>query len=126
MIPPPRTFPGRRWVMTALRSVHLVGVGGCGGAFLYDGPRDIWMPFLALTVVSGLVMVLLEIWSSRYWIIELRGIAIVAKVLLLSLAGLSEGISAAVFIAAIVISGIFAHAPAAVRYFSVYHRRRTH
>jgi hypothetical protein len=112
--------------MTALRSVHLVGVGGCGGAFLYDGPRDIWVPFLALTVVSGLAMVLLEVWSSRYWIIELRGIAIVAKVLLLSLAGLSDGISATVFIAAILISGIFAHAPAAVRYFSVYHRRRTH
>lgn len=112
--------------MTALRSAHLVGVGGCGGAFLYDGPREIWLPFLMLTVVSGFAMVLLEIWSSRYWIIELRGIAIIAKLLLLSLAGMFDGISAAVFIAAIVISGVFSHAPAAVRYFSIYHRRRTH
>ena len=72
--------------MTALRSLHLVGVGGCGGAFLYEGPREIRLPFLMLTVVSGLVMVLLEIWSSGYWIIELRGIAIIAKLLLLGLA----------------------------------------
>ena len=126
MIPPPRTFPGRRWIMTTLRSIHLVGVGGVGGAFLYDGPREIWLPFLAITLVSGVLMTALELWSSRYWLVELRGLAIGLKIAILGLAMTTRQLEAAAFVAAIVISGVFAHAPAAVRYYSVWHRRRTH
>ncbi len=126
MIPPPRTFPGRRWLMTGLRSAHLVGVGGIGGAYLYEGPREIWLPFLVLTLVSGILMMALELWSSRYWLVEVRGVAITVKVLLLGLVGLLDQFEAAAFIIVIVLSGVTAHAPAAVRYYSVWHRQRTH
>jgi len=126
MIPPPRTFPGRRWIMTALRSAHLVGVAGLGGAFLYVAPREAWMPFLVITLVSGLLMTALELWSSRYWLVELRGLAIGLKIGILGLAMTTQRFEATAFVAAVVISAVFAHAPAAVRYYSVWHRRRTH
>lgn len=126
MIPAPRTFPGRRWLMTGLRSAHLVGVGGIGGAYLYEGPREIWLPFLVLTLLSGILMTALELWSSRYWLVEVRGVAIAVKVLLLGLVGVLEQFEAAAFIVVIVLSGVTAHAPAAVRYYSVWHRQRTH
>jgi hypothetical protein len=122
----PRTFPGRRWLMTGLRSAHLVGVGGIGGAYLYEGPREIWLPFLVLTLVSGILMTALELWSSRYWLVEIRGLAIAIKVLLLGLVGMLDQFEAAAFIFVIVLSGVTAHAPAAVRYYSVWHRQRTH
>jgi len=122
----PRTFPGRRWLMTALRSAHLVGVGGIGGAFLYDGPREIWMPFMILTIVSGILLVALDLWSTRYWLVEIRGVAIILKVLLLGLIRVIDQLHAEVFILVIVISAVSAHAPAAVRYYSVWHGRRTH
>ena len=122
----PRTFPGRRWLMTALRSAHLVGVGGIGGVFLYEGPREVWFPFLDITVVSGILMMALDLWSSRYWLVEIRGVAIVVKVLLLGLARVADEFVAEAFILVIVISAVSAHAPAAVRYYSVWHRRRTH
>lgn len=125
-IPQPRTFPGRRWVMTGLRSAHLVGVGGIGGAYLYEGPREIWMPFLVLTLVSGILMTALELWSSRYWLVEVRGLAIAIKIALLGLVRVIDQFEAIAFIVAIVISGVVAHAPAAVRYYSVWHGRRTH
>lgn len=112
--------------MTGLRSAHLVGVGGIGGAYLYEGPREVWLPFLVLTLVSGILMTALELWSSRYWLVEVRGLAIVIKVLLLGLAGVLDQFEAAAFIVVIVLSGITAHAPAAVRYYSVWHGQRTH
>lgn len=112
--------------MTGLRCAHLVGVGGIGGAYLYEGPREIWMPFLVLTLVSGILMTALELWSSRYWLIEIRGLAIALKVALLGLVRVIDEFEAAAFIVAIVISGIVSHAPAAVRYHSIWHGRRTH
>jgi len=112
--------------MTALRSAHLVGVGGIGGAFLYDGPREIWMPFMILTIVSGILLVALDLWSTRYWLVEIRGVAIILKVLLLGLIRVIDQLHAEVFILVIVISAVSAHAPAAVRYYSVWHGRRTH
>lgn len=123
---PPRSFPGRRWVMTGLRALHLVGVGGIGGAYLYEGPREIWMPFLVITLVSGILMTALELWSSRYWLVEIRGLTIAIKVALLGLVGVIDEFEATAFIVVIVISAISAHAPAAFRYYSVWHRRRTH
>lgn len=122
----PRTFPGRRWLMTGLRSAHLVGVGGIGGAFLYDGPREIWMPFLVVTLVSGILMMALDLWSSHYWLVEIRGVAIIIKVFLLGIVRVLDEFVAEAFILVIIISAVVAHAPAAVRYYSVWHRRRTH
>jgi hypothetical protein len=112
--------------MTGLRCAHLVGVGGLGGAYLYEGPREIWFPFLVLTLLSGILMTALELWSSRYWLVEVRGLAIVLKVLLLGWVQVIDEFQATAFIVVIVISGITSHAPAALRYYSVWHGQRTH
>jgi hypothetical protein len=112
--------------MTGLRSAHLVGLSGIGGAYFYAGPREIWLPFLVLLVVSGIAMMALEIWSSPYWLVEIRGLAMLAKVALLGAAMASGQLQAAALIIVIVISGVVSHAPSALRYYSVWHRRRTH
>jgi hypothetical protein len=112
--------------MTGLRSAHLVGLSGIGGAYFYAGPREIWLPFLALLVVSGILMAALEIWSSPYWLVEIRGLAMVAKIAMLGAAMASGQFQAAALVVVIVISGVISHAPSALRYYSVWHRRRTH
>jgi hypothetical protein len=58
--------------------------------------------------------------------VEVRGAAIAIKVLLLGLVGMLDQFEAAAFILVIVLSGVTAHAPAAVRYYSLWHRQRTH
>lgn len=120
-----RGFAGRRWVAITLRSFHLLGVAGLGGLFLYAAPREAWLPYLWLTVGSGGALALLEVWSHGVWLIQLRGVAVLVKLGLLALAPWLAPTAAPWLLAAVIgISGVFSHAPAAVRYYSPFHGRR--
>lgn len=114
-----RTFPGMRWANIVLRTLHLMGVAGMGGAFLYAVPVSEWSPFFSLTLSSGLLLMLLAIWSNGIWLIQLRGVATIVKLVLLILA-LKGGLEPAILFTIIAISGILAHAPGRVRYFLVF------
>jgi len=118
-----RDLPGGRWSRIGLRSVHLLGVAGLGGAYLYPLDPVLWHPYLLLTLVSGILLLLGEIWSHGIWLIQLRGLAILLKCLLLGVGLLLPQANPAVLVAVIAISGVIAHAPGRVRYYSPWHRR---
>ena len=113
-----------RWINITLRSIHLIGCAGIGGGYLYGAPRDAWYSFLLLTIISGIMLILLELYSNGIWLIQLRGIAIIIKLILLICIPYFNGSESYILITVIVISGIMAHAPGDVRYFSVIHGRR--
>ena len=114
-----RTFSGLRWINIILRTIHLIGVAGVGGGFLYSSQQENWMPYLGLAVTSGIMMMCLSIWSNGMWLLQLRGVAMIVKLLLLALS-LISGVEASVIIVVIAISGIIAHAPGKVRYYKVF------
>ena len=114
-----RNFPGLRWVNILLRTTHLVGVAGIGAACLYNIETRVWLPYLGLTIISGSLMMGLSIWSNAIWLLQLRGIAMLAKLLLLSLCLINGG-DTTIFITVIVISGIISHAPGKLRYYPVF------
>lgn len=114
-----RTFPGLRWANIALRTLHLMGVAGISGAFLYAIPVPEWRPFLILTFGSGFLLMLLAIWSNGIWLIQLRGVTTIVKLALLSLA-FTSGLEPAILFTIIAISGIISHAPGKVRYYLVF------
>ena len=104
--------------------MHLIGIAGLGGGFLYQSPRGVWLPYLILSIASGFGLMCLAIWTDGIWFIQLRGIAILIKlILLLSVLFLKVHAGYALIIT-IVISGIIAHAPGDVRYYSIFHGRR--
>jgi hypothetical protein len=115
--PDPRTFHGERWVNIALRCLHLVGVGGIGGGFLFDLEPARWLPFWYLTLASGVLLTLLYLWGTALWLVQLKGLVIVAKLLLLALALAAPTWQAEAFILVIILSGLMAHAPGEVRGF---------
>ena len=78
-----RSFSGKRWVNIALRTMHLIGVAGLGGGFLYQSPSEVWLPYLMLSIASGFGIMCLAIWTNGIWFIQLRGIAILIKLILL-------------------------------------------
>lgn len=119
-----RHFPGRRWVNITLRSLHLLGIAGLGGGFLYGLPLPVWEAYLWLAVATGSGLALLQIWSNGIWLVQVRGIAIMCKLLLLAAAAWGGAPRPAILVAVIAISGVIAHAPANVRYFSPWHGRR--
>lgn len=119
-----RFFPGQRWVNIALRTLHLVGIAGLGAGFLYAGVDDSWRDYLTLTLFSGVGLSLLFFWSNGIWLIQLRGQLILLKILLLASISLWPEAAPALFVSVILISGLVSHAPADLRYYSLYHRRR--
>jgi hypothetical protein len=119
-----RSFPGKRWVNIALRTVHLIGVAGLGGGFLYQAPQAAWLPYLVLSIASGFAIMCLDIWTDGIWLIQLRGIAILIKLIVLLCVPFFGGYEPYVLVIVIVISGLIAHAPGDVRYFSIFHGGR--
>jgi len=119
-----RHFPGQRWVTITLRSLHLLGVAGLGGAFLYRAPESAWAPYLWLAVASGGAMAALQVWTNGVWLIQVRGLAIMFKLGLLALGAWAGVWRPGVLVAVIAISGVISHAPGNVRYFSFLHGRR--
>ena len=118
----PRTFPGERWVNIALRCLHLVGVAGIGGGFLFDLEPTRWLAFWHLTLASGVLLSLLYLWGTALWLLQLKGLAIVLKVALLALAWHWPAWRGELFILVIFVSGLMAHAPGRIRGFRVWGR----
>jgi hypothetical protein len=112
---PAREFRGQRWVNIALRCLHLVGVAGIAGGFMFGLDRESWLSYWYLTLASGIALTLIYIWCSAVWLLELKGMVIILKNLLLTLGLFVPEIRPEAFIAIIVMSGLIAHAPARVR-----------
>ncbi|MCW8890600.1 MAG: hypothetical protein OQL20_08085 [Sedimenticola sp.] len=119
-----RFLPGQRWLNVLFRTTHLVGLGGLGAGFLYPAVDQSWQLYLYLTLVSGIGLSLISIYSNGIWLIQLRGQMVFLKLILLLLMEPFPEMKAELFILIILISGWIAHAPARVRYYSFYHRRR--
>ena len=111
----PRTFPGQRWLNILLRTLHLVGVAGIGAGFIQGAEPNQWLTFWYLAIGSGIGLMLLYVWSSIAWLFQAKGVVILLKLLLLTLAGIFPDWQAELFVSIIVLSSVIAHAPGSVR-----------
>lgn len=120
---PKRDFPAQRWVRISVRTWHLLSMGfllggTAHGLTLAAQPIEVWSTF-----ASGLVFVGLELYASGIWLLQLKGLAVILKLLLLGAAVASPEHSLPYLIAAVVIGGISSHMPGKYRYFSPFHGR---
>jgi hypothetical protein len=120
-----RDFSGLRWLNITLRSLHLVGMAGLAGSYLYHTTVTALLPFWAITLYSGMALVGLALWSDGRWLLQLRGVVILCKLLLLwSLPWFASHFVADggwVLVLIILVSSVIAHAPARVRYCFLVH-----
>lgn len=115
----PRGFNGQRWISILLRTLHLIGIAGVGAAYLFTVPEFQWQPYMILTIFSGSLMIILEVWSHGRWLVQLRGISTILKLIVLSMSFFS-GLQPYILITVIVIAGLISHAPGKVRYYSFF------
>lgn len=108
----------------ALRTLHLIGMLGVGGSIIFNVEASQASPWLWLTVLSGAGLMSISIWSSRLFLIQLRGLVILLKLMLLVLIIYTDGADLALLLAITLLSGIIAHAPGNVRYYSIIHGKR--
>lgn len=107
-----------------LRTIHLIAMLGVGGGILFNVEPSLVSPWLWLSVFSGAGLVGISIYSSRLFLIQLRGLTILLKVALLIIIIYTDGADLGLLIAITILSGLIAHAPGNVRYYSVFHGRR--
>jgi len=110
----------KRLCKVIVRTIHLVGMAGVFGGAMMHASVSL---YLSLTIVSGIVLVLMEASSGMIWFVQLRGVAVFIKLLLLLIVHLQPEFTIPCLIAVIVISGVMSHAPSWIRYFSLQHGR---
>ncbi|MCW8925719.1 MAG: hypothetical protein OQJ84_05640 [Xanthomonadales bacterium] len=111
----------RRWSKISLRTLHIIAVAGVGGGVLFGVGLERWGPYWWLAVISGALLVLIDALSNPVWSIQVRGLAVYIKLVLLALLWKFPAWDSALLIAIIVLSAVVSHAPSKLRYYSVYH-----
>lgn len=113
----------KRWTKISLRTLHLLAVAGVGGGILFGLEKDLWINYWWLALVSGVLMMAIDIASNPVWILQIRGLVIYLKLILLAFLGSNPSLDIWLLAAIIVMSGIISHAPGQLRYYSLYHRK---
>lgn len=81
----PREFPYRMAVRLSLRALHIMTAGVLLGGHIFQQPTSVLEPWLWVAILSGLAILLTDIYSSFGVLFEIRGIVVLIKILLLSL-----------------------------------------
>ncbi|MDH3903529.1 MAG: hypothetical protein OEU84_09620 [Xanthomonadales bacterium] len=113
----------KRWTKISLRTLHLLAVAGVGGGILFGLEKDLWLSYWWLALVSGVLMMLIDIASNPVWLVQVRGLVIYLKLILLAFIGSNASLDGFLLVLIIIISGIISHAPGQLRYYSVYHKK---
>lgn len=114
---------GVRAIRITLRTLHLIAFGALYGGHLYAVAAERLLPALAATIATGAALAALEIYRTRLWLVQVRGVVTMAKILLVATVPLAWELRVWVLTAAIVLGGVSAHMPGRLRYFSIVHGR---
>ena len=108
----------RRLSKVFVRSLHLVGIAGAFGNAMMGTSES---AYITLAILSGIVLTFMEAYGGWVWFVQIRGVSVYIKLLLLLYMHLHPEASIPVLIAVIVLSGFVSHAPSWIRYFSLRH-----
>jgi len=116
----PRDFPLRRDVKTLFRSLHILSGGTLLGGHIFALPVADLLPWLYATIVSGTMLLAIDVHASACVLFEVRGIAIIVKLcLMLCIAVWFE--AAVPLLCIIVLIGVYAsHMPKYIRHRMVF------
>ena len=113
----------KRWSKISLRTLHLLGVAGVGGGVLFALEKPLWATYWWLALASGVLLMLIDVISNPVWVVQIRGLVIFVKMIFLVFLGVNAAWDPYLLVTVIVISAVVSHAPAQVRYYSLYHLR---
>ena len=120
---PMREFPAQRWVRISVRTCHLLSMGYLLGGAALGVPLQELTFGLWGTLISGGVFAAMELYASGVWLLQLKGQAELAKLVLMGAALLTSGSPMPYLIIAVIIGGFSSHMPGRYRYYSVFHGR---
>ena len=119
-------FDLQRWLRITLRTLHIITFGILlGGVWFHLPATALLHPAIASALTGGL-LALSHAGSTPLWFVELRGAITLSKVLLLLAALLWPRLRLPLLLLVTVAASISSHMPGRYRYYSIWHRRRTH
>ena len=119
----PRPVPGARIIRTLLRTAHLIAAGALYGGHVYGVEAERLVPALAAVLATGGAFLGLEVYQASIWLVQVRGVATMAKLALVAAVSLFWEIRVPLLTMAVIIGGVSSHMPGRWRYYSVLHRR---
>ncbi len=119
----PHPVPGIRSIRTTLRTAHLIAFGIFYGGHVYGIASERLGPALLATVGSGAALMGLEVYRMPLWLVQIRGVATLAKIGLVLAVPAFWSFRVALLTTAVVIGGIASHMPGRYRYYSILHGR---
>ena len=113
----------KRWMKICLRTLHLLSVAGVGGGVIFGIEESLWLSYWWLALASGGLMILMDMIANPVWLVQVRGLVIMVKLVLVFLLGHDPSWDKALLAAVIVMSAVISHAPGKLRYYSLLHRK---
>lgn len=117
----------RFWIQrlskTSIRALHILGVAISSGGFIYHLDKALWLNWWLLAMFSGVLMMVQEIYRSKLWLIQLKGVLTFIKLGLLASIALLPQQQPNIYITVLLLSVFIAHGPAGLRHYSIWHRR---
>jgi hypothetical protein len=107
---------GLRLVNVGCRTLHLVGVSALFGGVLWGIPGERLGPALALTVASGAALLVAEALAGAEWLLEGRGLLVLAKLALLGAVPFAGPYAIGLLALALVVAAVGSHMPARLRH----------
>jgi hypothetical protein len=120
----PRSFPGRRAVKIALRALHVMTSGVAVGSYLFAVPDPLRSQWLIAASASGVAMLLVDLHESGAFLLQVRGLVVLVKIVLLGLLPLGGPAQGWILAGLVVFSVLSSHASSRVRYQIVFARGR--
>jgi hypothetical protein len=108
---------------TALRALHIIGVVGSGGGMIFNLELSLWFNYWLIAITSGVLLMSWEIIRDWRWLIQLKGVLTLLKVILLGFFIQISQYHSELVIFIILLSVIVSHGPAGLRHYSIVHRK---
>ncbi|TKB49418.1 hypothetical protein FCL40_08785 [Ferrimonas sediminicola] len=121
---PERQFWIQRLGKSSLRALHVLGIIGASGGFFYEVEKALWLPWWILAMSTGLILMAWEVIRSPLWLVQMKGVLTLTKVVLVALCYPLSQFKVPLFCLVALISVVTSHGPAGLRHYSVVHRRR--
>ena len=115
-----REFPQQRLALNTLRAIHILCFSILVGGLFFNQPTEFLFPWTIAVIISGFSMFAIDLFNSCIALFEIRGIAILVKILLLLLIPFTDGwLRLLVLFSVIIFSSFISHTSRKVRHFNV-------
>ena len=121
----PRSLPGQRLIKITLRALHALAAGVLVGGWVFAPTASTLPLWHGATAATGLAIVVLDLSQTAAFLLQVRGLVVLAKVGALAVVGFLE-VPARPWVLGVVfvLSVGSSHATSRIRYFLVFGRGR--